>query len=54
MAHERRSLRMAVHELRCEVETEAVRVHFRLARGCFATAALAELIETPGGMPEDG
>jgi tRNA(Glu) U13 pseudouridine synthase TruD len=54
MAHERRSLRMAVHELRCEVESQAVRIHFRLARGCFATAVLAELIETPAGMPESG
>jgi tRNA pseudouridine13 synthase len=45
MAQERRSLRLAVRELRCEVEAQAVRVHFRLARGCFATAVLAELIE---------
>jgi len=44
MSQERRSLRMAVHELRCEVEAQAVRIHFRLARGCFATAVLAELI----------
>jgi tRNA pseudouridine13 synthase len=44
MAQERRSLRIAVHELRCEVEAQAVRIHFRLARGCFATAVLAELI----------
>jgi tRNA pseudouridine13 synthase len=52
MAQERRSLRTAVHELRCEVEAQAVRIHFRLARGCFATAVLAELIETAGAMPE--
>jgi len=44
MAQERRSLRLAVHELRCEVEAQAVRIHFRLARGCFATVVLAELI----------
>ena len=44
MAQERRSLRIAVRELRCEVEAHAVRIHFRLARGCFATAVLAELI----------
>jgi len=44
MRQERRSLRLAVHELRCEVEARAVRVHFRLARGSFATAVLAELI----------
>ena len=52
MVQERRSLRIAVHELRCEVEAQAVRIHFRLTRGCFATAVLAELIETAGAMPE--
>ncbi|HWX69350.1 MAG TPA: tRNA pseudouridine(13) synthase TruD [Steroidobacteraceae bacterium] len=46
MAQERRSLRLAVHELRCEVEPRSVRVHFRLTRGGFATAVLAELIES--------
>jgi len=54
MAQERRSLRITVHELRCEVEARAVRLHFRLARGCFATAVLAELIETGGAIPEGG
>jgi tRNA pseudouridine13 synthase len=54
MVQERRSLRVAVHELRCEVEAQAVRIHFRLGRGCFATAVLAELIETEGAMPESG
>jgi tRNA pseudouridine13 synthase len=52
MAQERRSLRVAVHELRCEAETQAVRIHFRLARGCFATAVLAELIATEDRMLE--
>jgi len=54
MRQERRSLRIAVHELRCEVEAQAVRIHFRLARGCFATAVLAELIETRSAIPEAG
>jgi tRNA pseudouridine13 synthase len=45
MAQERRSLRLAVHELRCETEAQAVQVHFRLGRGSFATAVLSELIE---------
>jgi tRNA pseudouridine13 synthase len=45
MAQERRSLRLAVHELRCETETQAVRVHFRLGRGSFATAVLSELVD---------
>jgi len=53
MAQERRGLRLRVHELRCEVEAHAVRVHFRLARGCFATAVLAELIESGAEAPED-
>ena len=52
MVQERRSLRVAVRELRCEEEAQAVRIHFRLARGCFATAVLAELIESGGAMPE--
>jgi tRNA pseudouridine13 synthase len=46
MEQERRSLRLAVHELRSEIEAHAVRLHFRLGRGSFATAVLAELIET--------
>jgi tRNA pseudouridine13 synthase len=45
MAQERRSLRLAVHELRCEAEAQAVRLYFRLGRGSYATAMLAELIE---------
>jgi tRNA pseudouridine13 synthase len=52
MAQERRSLRIAVQELCCEVEAQAVRVRFRLARGSFATSVLSELIETGGEMPE--
>jgi tRNA pseudouridine13 synthase len=54
MRQERRSLRIAVRELRCEMEAQAVRIHFRLARGCFATAVLAELIETRSEMPGGG
>ena len=46
MAQERRSLRLAIHELRCESEPQAVQLHFRLARGGFATSVLAELIES--------
>ena len=46
MAQERRSLRLAIHELRCETEPRAVHLHFRLARGGFATSVLAELIES--------
>jgi tRNA pseudouridine13 synthase len=46
LRQERRSLRLAVRELRCEPEAEAVVLRFRLARGSFATAVLRELIET--------
>jgi tRNA pseudouridine13 synthase len=46
MAQERRSLRLAIHELRCEIEPRAVHLHFRLARGGFATSVLTELIES--------
>ena len=45
MMQERRALRLAVRELRCEPERDSVRLHFRLTRGGFATAVLAELIE---------
>ena len=46
MAQERRSLRLAVRELRCEPEAQAVVLSFRLARGSFATAVLRELVES--------
>jgi tRNA pseudouridine13 synthase len=46
MRQERRSLRLAVRELRCEPERDAVVLRFRLARGSFATAVLRELVET--------
>ena len=46
LRQERRSLRLAVREARCEVEPRAVRVSFRLTRGAFATAVLRELIAT--------
>lgn len=45
MRQERRSLRLAVHELGCEPQGASVVLRFRLARGCFATAVLRELIE---------
>jgi len=45
MRQERRSLRLAVHELGCEPESASVVLRFRLARGCFASAVLRELIE---------
>ncbi len=44
MAQERRALRLAVHDLRSELEPHSVRIHFRLTRGGFATAVLAELV----------
>jgi tRNA(Glu) U13 pseudouridine synthase TruD len=47
MAQERRSLRLAVRELACEPEAQAVVLKFCLVRGGFATAVLRELIEEP-------
>jgi tRNA pseudouridine13 synthase len=46
MAQERRSLRLAIHELSYEIEPQSVQLQFRLARGGFATSVLAELIES--------
>jgi len=51
MSQERRSLRLAVRELESEPEPGACVLRFRLARGCFATAVLRELIET---LPAQG
>jgi tRNA pseudouridine13 synthase len=47
MSQERRSLRLAVRDLYCEPEDDAVLLGFRLARGGFATALLRELVEAP-------
>jgi tRNA pseudouridine13 synthase len=52
MAQERRSLRLAVRELESEPEPGACVLRFRLARGCFATAVLRELIGTPPAQGE--
>jgi tRNA pseudouridine13 synthase len=46
MEQERRSLRLAVRELRWEREDGTVTVSFRLARGSFATAVLRELVDS--------
>ncbi len=48
MRQERRSLRLAVHELRAAEEPAALVLHFRLGRGSFATAVLRELITSSG------
>ena len=40
---ERRSLRLSVRELGVQLESGAVLLEFRLARGAFATAVLREL-----------
>jgi tRNA pseudouridine13 synthase len=52
MAQERRSLRLAVHELDCVAEEAAVLLRFKLARGCYATAVLRELIEAQGTLAD--
>jgi tRNA pseudouridine13 synthase len=48
LRQERRSLRLAVHELRCVGEDAALVLHFRLTRGGFATAVLRELLVSAG------
>jgi tRNA pseudouridine13 synthase len=48
MSQERRSLRLAVRELRVALEPQAVQLAFRLPRGAFATAGLRELLESLG------
>jgi tRNA pseudouridine13 synthase len=52
MRQERRSLRLAVQELRVEEEPAALVLHFRLGRGSFATAVLRELIDSAGAHAE--
>ena len=49
MRQERRSLRLAVRELDCQAESDAVWLRFRLGRGCFATAVLRELFADGAG-----
>jgi tRNA pseudouridine13 synthase len=44
LRQERRSLRLAVRELVCELEPGAVLLRFHLTRGGFATAVLRELV----------
>jgi tRNA pseudouridine13 synthase len=53
LRQERRSLRLAVREARCEAEPRALRVSFRLTRGAFATAVLRELIVTADEVEPD-
>jgi tRNA pseudouridine13 synthase len=48
MSQERRSLRLAVRELRVTPEPQALQLAFRLPRGAFATAVLRELLESLG------
>ena len=54
MRQERRSLRLAVHELTLTEEPAALLVAFRLGKGSFATAVLRELLAAPGDLPEGG
>jgi tRNA(Glu) U13 pseudouridine synthase TruD len=52
MEQERRSLRLSVHDLRCVAEDDAVVLSFRLARGCYATAVLREIVEAAGPIAD--
>jgi len=53
MQQERRSLRLAVRQLECESEPQALLLRFRLARGGFATTVLRELLATRGESCEE-
>jgi tRNA pseudouridine13 synthase len=53
MQQERRSLRLAVHQLECESEPQALLLRFRLARGGFATTVLRELLAMRDESPEE-
>lgn len=52
MRQERRSLRLAVHELACEEGAQELVLRFRLGRGSFATAVLRELVEAPAHLAD--
>jgi tRNA pseudouridine13 synthase len=52
MQQERRSLRLAVRELEAVAEAEALVLSFRLARGCYATAVLRELIDVDAAVAD--
>jgi tRNA pseudouridine13 synthase len=52
MEQERRALRLAVRDLDCTHEPDAVVLTFRLSRGSFATTVLRELIDTAGEESE--
>jgi tRNA pseudouridine13 synthase len=52
MHQERRSLRLAVGELRAVAEPQALLLQFRLTRGGFATAVLRELVDAEGALAE--
>ena len=52
MDQERRALRLAVRDLRCDFEPEAIVLRFRLSRGSFATTVLREIVDC-GAVEED-
>jgi tRNA pseudouridine13 synthase len=53
MEQERRALRLAVRELTCDHEADAVVLRFRLTRGSFATTVLREIVDF-GTADEEG
>ncbi|MEM6638888.1 MAG: tRNA pseudouridine(13) synthase TruD [Pseudomonadota bacterium] len=46
--HERRALRLAVREFDYDLSSDALVLSFALARGCFATAVVRELLDVVG------
>ena len=53
MRQERRSLRLAVHDLSWARASATIEVRFRLVRGSFATAVLRELVESDAAKQGD-
>jgi tRNA pseudouridine13 synthase len=53
LEQERRAARLAVRALQWRWEGENLLLEFRLQRGCFATAVLRELVNSPEDLPGD-
>jgi tRNA(Glu) U13 pseudouridine synthase TruD len=54
MRQERRSLRLAVHDLALSEEPGALLLAFRLGKGSYATAVLRELVAGNEDLPDGG
>ena len=52
LEHERRALRLPVHDLRWSLEVDDLTLEFELTRGAFATAVLHEIVQDAWAAPE--